>query len=164
MLRRLVLIFLVGVILGSLGSWKLVSSYKDTKYQNIISSAKEEADKKFKEVSKEMKEIERSHTKLAQDLEIENVEANKLLDETLADNRRLTRELDGLRDPFAKPSRGCSMSTDANSPSNPDDGATSGRLSDEASEFLLAFARGADAAASYAATCHNWARELNGGK
>ena len=164
MLRQLALVFIVGLVLGSLGSWKVTSSYKDTKYQNIILSNEKLAAEKFAEASDRAAEIERNHAALAQDLEIKNVEANKLLDEALVENRRLARELGGLRDPFAKSSSGCSVPPSTGTSSNPDDGAASGRLSDEASEFLLEFAREADAAANYATTCHNWAKELNGGK
>ena len=164
MLRQLVLVFIVGLVLGSLGSWKVTSSYKDTKYQNIILSKENESAKRFEEASEKSLEIERNHTSLAQDLEIKNVEANKLLDEALAKNRSLARKLGGLRDPFAKSSSSCSVSPSTGTPSNPDDGATTGRLSDEASEFLLEFAREADEAANYATTCHNWAKELNGRK
>lgn len=164
MLRQLALVFIVGLVLGSLGSWKVTSSYKDTKYQNIILSNEKLAAEKFAEASDRAAEIERNHAALAQDLEIKNVEANKLLNETLAENRRLARELGGLRDPFAKPSSGCSVPTSTSTSSNSNDGASSGKLSEEASEFLLEFARDADDAANYATTCHNWAKELNGRK
>ena len=164
MLRQLALVFMVGVVLGSIGSWKVTSSYKDTKYQNIILSKENESAKRFEEASEKSLEIERTHAALAQDLEIKNVEANKLLDEALVKNRSLARELGGLRDPFAKPPSGRPVPSGTGTPSNPDDGATTGRLSDEASEFLLEFAREADEAANYATTCHNWAKELNGRK
>ena len=155
---------MVGVVLGSIGSWKVTSSYKDTKYQNIILSKENESAKRFEEASEKSLEIERTHAALAQDLEIKNVEANKLLDEALVKNRGLARELGGSRDPFAKPPSGCPVPSGTGTTSNPDDGATTGRLSDEASEFLLEFAREADEAANYATTCHNWAKELNGRK
>ena len=155
---------MVGVVLGSIGSWKVTSSYKDTKYQNIILSKENESAKRFEEASEKSLEIERTHAALAQDLEIKNVEANKLLDEALVKNRGLARELGGLRDPFAKPPSGCPVPSGTGTTSNPDDGATTGRLSDEAAEFLLEFAREADEAANYATTCHNWAKELNGRK
>ena len=164
MLRQLALVFMVGVVLGSIGSWKVTSSYKDTKYQNIILSKENESAKRFEEASEKSLEIERNHTSLAQDLEIKNVEANKLLDEALAKNRSLARKLGGLRDPFAKPPSGCSVPTGTSTSSNSNDGTPTGRLSDEASEFLLEFARDADDAANYATTCHNWAKELNGRK
>lgn len=164
MLRQLALVFMVGVVLGSIGSWKVTSSYKDTKYQNIILSKEKLAAERLSEAAERVAEVERNHAALAQDLEIKNVEANKLLDEALVKNRRLAHELGGLRDPFAKSSSSCSVSQNTGTPSNPDDGATTGRLSDEASEFLLEFAREADEAANYATTCHNWAKELNGRK
>ena len=164
MLRKLALVFMVGVVLGSIGSWKVTSNYKDTKYQNTILSNEKLAAEKFAEASDRAAEIERTHAALAQDLEIKNVEANKLLDEALAKNRSLARKLGGLRDPLAKPPSGCPVPSGTGTPSNPDDGATTGRLSDEASEFLLEFSREADEAANYATTCHNWAKELNGRK
>jgi hypothetical protein len=172
MLRQLALVFIVGLVLGSLGSWKVTSSYKDTKYQNIILSNEKLAAEKFAEASDRAAEIERTHAALAQDLEIKNVEANKLLDEALVKNRSLARELGGLRDPFAKPPSGCPVPSGTSTSSNSNDGTPTGRFSDEASgllsneasEFLLEFAREADEAASYATTCHNWAKELNGRK
>jgi hypothetical protein len=169
MLRQLALVFIVGLVLGSLGSWKVTSSYKDTKYQNIILSNEKLAAEKFAEASDRAAEIERTHAALAQDLEIKNVEANKLLDEALAKNRSLARKLGGLRDPFAKPPSGCSVPTGTSTPSNSNDGTPTGRLSDEAegllsneaSEFLLELAAEADRAALYATTCHRWVMELH---
>ena len=77
-----------------------------------------------------------------------------------ADNRRLSAELGGLRDPFAAPA--CPVSTAPDGTVDPADPAAVGRLSAEASEFLLGFAYDADRAAEYASTCHQWVKQLKG--
>lgn len=98
---------------------------------------------------------ERQNADMANNLEVQNAKNRKRLDAVLADNRRLARELGGLRDPYATAS-GCAMPTSAEPTGSAAYGTATGRLSDEASHFLLEFARDADQAAEYAATCYQW--------
>ena len=98
---------------------------------------------------------------LADQLEVKHVESERELDKALSTNRRLARELGGLRDPGRRPSCGGTVPTDPTTSSQPETGSTGAELSAEASEFLLEFARDADRAAQYAKTCYDWTQQLN---
>lgn len=96
-----------------------------------------------------------------QQIEVRAHENAKRTNQILAENRRLTRELGGLRDPYAR--AGCSfLSGKAGAASDPEDRAAEGRLSDEATEFLLEFAAQCDAAADYAQAGHEYANRKVG--
>lgn len=91
-----------------------------------------------------------------QKIEVRAHENAKRTNSILAENRRLARELGGLRDPYAR--AGCSfLSGKTGTPGNLEDRAAEGRLSDEATEFLLEFAAQCDAAANYAQAGHDYA-------
>lgn len=105
---------------------------------------------------------ERDLTQLNQHLETSHASANQKIHQLYTDNRRLAQQLGGLRDPVSanwrtlpKTDTSCQCA----------DTTREGRLSDQATQFLLELARDADTAAEYANTCHQWAigvtQELN---
>lgn len=100
--------------------------------------------------------VERERNQLATTLELAHADHREALDEVLADNRRLATQLGGLRDP-GRTASSCTAAGGASATSTePAEEASGGRLSAEATEFLLEFARDADRAASYANTCYDW--------
>ena len=96
-----------------------------------------------------------------QQIEVRAHENAKRTNSILAENRRLTRELGGLRDPGHRPG-GPNLSGASRTPGDPKDGTAEGRLSDEATEFLLEFAAECDAAAVYAQAGHEYANRKVG--
>lgn len=150
----------VGLSIGALGSWYLTAEYKDNKWEAAIGKQKAEAADKLQAATQRAIEAERRQNELADQLEVKHVESQQELDRVLADNRRLARELGGLRDPGRRPSCGGTVPSDTTTAGQPEGGATGAELSAEASEFLLEFAREADRAAQYAKTCYDWAQQL----
>lgn len=160
-LRTTLIALALGLIVGAGGSWYLTAEYKDAKWGKAISDQKVEAGKVLQAETDKVLAAERENTKLNNQLEVNHADANRKIDATLADNRRLARELGGLRDPGRRPSCGGSQAgaqpaTDASA------GTTGTELSAEATEFLLELTADADRAAEYAATCHNWAQGIAG--
>ncbi len=149
-----------GLAIGSLSAWYLTAEYKDAKWGKAVADQKVEAAAELQAATQRAIEAERRHNELADQLEVKHAENQQALDRVLADNRRLARELGGLRDPGRRPSCGSSVSADPATTGQPEGGATGTELSDEASEFLLDFAREADRAAEYAATCYDWVKRL----
>ena len=104
---------------------------------------------------------ERKNQELARTLEVNHAQNRQQLDQALADNRRLARDIGGLRDPGAR-ADGCgTVPTTAPGTGLAVRPAPTGRLSDEAAEFLLEFARDADRAAEYAGLCYGWINEID---
>ncbi len=91
-----------------------------------------------------------------QQIEVQAHENAKRTNSILAENRRLARELGGLRDSGHRPSS-TNLPGEAGTPRHPENGTAEGRLSDEATEFLLEFAAQCDAAADYAQAGHEYA-------
>ncbi len=152
----------IGLGAGALGSWCLTAKYKDSVWGKAVADQKVEAADKLQAATQRAIEAERRHNALSDQLEVKHAENQQALDRVLADNRRLARELGGLRDPGRRSSCGGSVSTGTAAASEPESGAVGTELSVEASEFLLEFARDADRAAEYANTCHRWIEEVNG--
>jgi len=144
---------------GALSAWgtaTFLNASHDAEIQSIRAAAAEQ----YAAATQRAVEVERAHAELATKLEVQH-EANRTrLAALRADNRRLSAELGGLRDPFAAPA--CPVSTAPDGTVDPADPAAVGRLSAEASEFLLGFAYDADRAAEYASTCHQWVKQLKG--
>ena len=160
-LKNLLIALAAGLLVGVLGGWYLTAKYKDATWTASIDKQKSEAATKLQVATERVATVERQNTVLSNKLEKQNVESNQKLDTTLADNRRLARELGGLRDPGRRTSCGSTLPSASTTSSQPDSGPTGTELSAEASEFLLEFARSADAAAQYAKTCYDWTQELN---
>ena len=102
---------------------------------------------------------------LAEQLEITHVRAQNEVDKLLAENRRLSADNRGLRDPGRRPAcRQDAVPGTTAATGGVEDGTTAtdlstsveGLLSPEASEFLIEMAADADRAAQYAVTCHKW--------
>lgn len=160
-LKNLLIALAIGLLVGVLGGWYFTSKYKDATWTASIDKQKSEAATKLQAATEWALAAERKNNELGTRLEKQHVEATQKLDATLADNRRLAHELGGLRDPGHRPSCGNTMPSTSTTSSQPDSGPTGTELSIEASEFLLEFARSADAAAQYAKTCYNWTQQLN---
>lgn len=158
--KVLLLAAVIGLGVGSLGSWYLTSKYKDASWTASIEKQKVEAAGQLQAATDRAVSAERRQNELATQLEVKHVESEKELDKVLSTNRRLARELGGLRDPGRRPSCGSSVPTDSTTASQPEGGTTGAELSAEASEFLLEFARDADRAAQYASTCSAWIKQL----
>lgn len=147
----------VGLLVGALSSWYLTAEYKDSKWGKAVADQKVAAAKALQAETEKVLDAERKNTELNNNLEKNHAEASRKIDATLADNRRLARELGGLRDPGRRP--GCGAAgAETGAAADPAGGSAEGRLSDEASEFLLELAADADRAAEYAQTCRAWAQ------
>lgn len=164
-LRNTILAALLGLAIGALGSWWLTAEYKDSVWGKAVSDQKVEAGKVLQEETEKVLTAEREASRLKDEMEKQHAKSSAKIERTLADNRRLTRELGGLRDPGRRSSGGCPTpgATEATGSSAGGaaegelPGAAEGLLSAEASEFLLEFAAEADRAAEYAQLCYRWA-------
>lgn len=161
-LRTTLVALAIGLGAGAIGSWYLTAEYKDSVWGKAVADQKVEAAAQLQAATQLAIEAERRHNALADQLEVKHAENQQALDRILADNRRLSRELGGLRDPFAITPGGCTMPAAHAGSGLAVPAPAPGRLSNEASEFLLDFAREADRAAEYANTCHRWVEEVNG--
>lgn len=150
----------IGLGIGAIGSWYLTAEYKDASWTASIEKQKVKAAEELQAATDRAMSAERRQNELADQLEVKHVESEKELDKALSTNRRLARELGGLRDPGRRPSCGGSVPTNSTAASQPESGTTGAELSAEASEFLLEFARDADRAAQYAKTCYDWTKQL----
>jgi hypothetical protein len=155
----------VALAVGAGAAWKLTADAKDDHYTAIVETQRAHAEEALRLAQTKAIDIERKHNALATELELSHAERSKEKEKMLADNRRLARELGGLRDPGKRTT--CRATVPANAAAtgtaadDPADGRFSteaeGLLSPEASEFLLDFARECDRAADYAKTAHDWA-------
>ncbi len=159
-LKNYALAAVAGLLIGAVASCWLTANYKDTSWRASIEAQKVEAARQLQVATEKAVQTERDNQRLANQIEVQHVQNTKQLDAALSDNRRLARELGGLRDPGRRTSGECSVPTGSGATGVAAAGTTEGRLSDEASEFLLEFARQADAAAQYAATCRGWIKQV----
>ena len=148
--------------MGAIGGWWITDDILTSKHEAQIQRIRADAATALQEATDLAIQAERDAISLALKLEVQSAENKQKLDSVLTDNRRLARELGGLRDPFAKPAGGCTMPAPSPGTGLVATAPAPGRLSNEASEFLLEFAREADRAAEYANTCHRWIEEVNG--
>lgn len=156
-LKTTLIALAVGLCVGALGSWYLTAEYKGAKWGKAVEQKKKEAAETLQAETEKVLAAERKNTELNNQLEKTHAEQSRKIESALADNRRLARELGGLRDPGRRPSCGGTQAGVGAAP-DPAGAATGGELSAEASEFLLEFAAEADRAAEYAQTCHSWAQ------
>ena len=159
-LKTTLLAAAIGLGAGALGSWYLTAEYKDASWTASIEKQKVEAAEQLQAATDRAISAERRQNELATQLEVKHVESERELDKALSTNRRLARELGGLRDPGRRPSCGGTVPTDSTTSTQPETGTTGAELSAEASEFLLEFARDADRAAQYATTCSFWIQQI----
>jgi hypothetical protein len=160
-LKTTLLAAVIGLVIGALGSWYLTAEYKDASWAASIEKQKVKASEQLQAATDRAISAERRQNELATQLEVKHVESERELDKALSTNRRLARELGGMRDPGRRPSCGNTVPSTSTTSSQPDSGSTGTELSAEASEFLLEFARSADRAAQYAKTCYDWTQQLN---
>lgn len=161
-IRNVILGAVVASIAGAIAGWWITDDILTSKHEAQIQRMRLEAADALQAATERAIQAEREGIALALKLEVQNAENRKRLDGVLADNRRLSRELGGLRDPFAIAPRDCPMPAPSPGTGLVATAPAPGRLSNEASEFLLEFARDADRAAEYANTCHRWIEEVNG--
>tara|TARA_R110000868_G_scaffold55439_2_gene172427 strand:- start:125 stop:607 length:483 start_codon:yes stop_codon:yes gene_type:complete len=148
--------FVIMGLIACLTTFALTAKYKDNYYNNLINAEKAAAALDLQEATLKTIEIERRYNEVSQSLEIKNAENVQKLDKIYADNKRLARELGGLRDPGKSPhcADGLPSTTDASG--KLDENFEGARLSEAASEFLLALAREADGAAQDRNLCQEW--------
>ena len=143
--------------LSAWGTWTFLDARHESEIQFIRAAAAEQ----YAAATQRAVEVERAHAELATKLEVQHEKATRQLAAIRADNRRLAAAAGGLRDPYPVAPT-CPLPTDTGSTVDPADPTATGRLSDEAAEFLLGFAYDADRAAEYASTCHQWVKQLKG--
>lgn len=153
----------VGLCVGAIGSWYLTAECKDSKWGKAVADQKVAAAAELQAETEKVLAAERENTRLNNQLEKNYAEASRKINAALADNRRLARELGGLRDPGRRPSCGGAQAG-AGPAADPAGGSAGAELSAEATEFLLELTAEADRAAEYAQTCHAWAKAVAGGK
>lgn len=171
-LRTTLIAAMLAFSFGATSTWWLTAEYKDNKWEAALSKQKGEAATTLQTATVAANTVERKNRDLADTLEINHVNAAKKQDDLLADNRRLARELGGLRDPGRRPSGRCTVPAPTGSTGKPADQAPGaelstegeGVLSPEASAFIIELAAEADRSAQYAGLCHMWVTELSKGK
>ena len=155
-----ILIALALAASGAFGGWWVTSDYYQAKQSALAARMQTAAAIELRQATERAIAAERKNNELATGLEVKHAQTRQQLDQVLADNRRLVRELGGLRDPGARPDGCGTVPTTTPGTGLAVRPAATGRLSDQAAEFLLEFARDADRAAEYAATCHAWVESI----
>ncbi len=152
---------LVGSTLASaILSALLVGWYKDATWQNTINEIKiEAANVLIVETDKVLKQ-ERIAADRVRELEAQHVQTEKNLDVIQRRNRTLAAQLGGLRDPGRRPSRVDPVPGTPVTTGSIGDTTSTGFLSAEATEVLLAASAEADALASYARTCYEYVQSI----
>lgn len=163
-LQNQILALIAAIVLGAFGSWWVTSDYYQARFDAAVGRQKAEASKALVEATDRAVAAERKHNQLAQTLEVSHAQNRQKLDSALADNRRLARELGGLRDPGYREGGNCTVPASPAGTGIAIRQPATGRLSAEASDFLLEFARDADRAAQYASLCHDWIEKLDSEK
>ncbi len=163
-IRNLLITAAGAFIIGVVSSWYVTAEYKNSKFDAMIAKQKIEAAHELQDAYDRAILAERKNINIAMDLEVQNAQNRNKLDKALADNRRLSSQLGGLRDPGYRAGGNCTVPTGANSTGIAIAAPAPGRLSAEASDFLLDFARDADRAAEYASTCRQWIEAIDAKK
>lgn len=145
--------------IGAFSAWWATAEYKNAKHDQIMSSIYQESAKAVQLASQKALEAERENNRLATEIEVQNAQNRKKLDDLFADNLRLAGEYAGLYDRHAAASD-CAVpaapSTANNAPAAP----SRGKLSNELTQLLLSESRRADEAAEYARACYEWVKKL----
>lgn len=163
-IQNQILAAIAAIVLGAFASWWVTSDYYQARFDAAIARQKAEAVKVLQEATDRAITAERKNNQLAQNLEVSHVQNKQKLDQVLTDNRRLALELGGLRDPGYRDGGNCTVPSTPNGPGIALRQPSTGRLSTEATEFLLDFARDADRVAEYANLCHSWIEKLTNEK
>ncbi|UAW07567.1 hypothetical protein AIIMSPlu_005 [Pseudomonas phage AIIMS-Plu-RaNi] len=160
---RLVASLLVGTVIA-LTTFFLVRTYEENKWGRVVSELRAEQEQERRTAAEALAqetgrvlELQQRLNEAAQAADLDHKEKEDEIDRLEADNRRLARELGGLRDPGHRPAARCAAApAEAGGAGGAPDPASDGRLSDEATEFLLTEARRADEVANWAGTCWRW--------
>lgn len=151
--------FALGAAGAGATAWKVRGWQADATINRIKADWQAEKTRQAEAIARSTQEARTAEAKaraLANQIEVQHHELSQTTERLLADNRRLARQLGGLRDPGTRP--GCtSLSGTAQAAGDTSNPATGAELSEEATEFLLEFAAQADRAADYAWACHEWA-------
>lgn len=154
-LQTYLIIALVSMVVSGSVVWRMTTNYQETKWENVILEKESVSNKVLRDTLEQVRQIEKQHALITTQLEIKNGQLKEQIDSIYTENRRLTRDLNGMRDPGVRATR-CAVPTASPTASGSDDQTTGARLSDEASEFLLTFANDSDKVALYAQTCYKW--------
>ena len=145
------------VLAVALGSWYFTAEYKDAVHTAAFDTYKRELAELHAKNLNEVLQKEREARERADAIEVKYHDATTEIRLVRNDNARLARELGGLRDPGKRPGATPGLgSTQGTAPGCTHDPAAAGRLSEEATRFLLDFAEDADRAAAYANACYEW--------
>jgi hypothetical protein len=166
--RTTIAVALVCFLAGATSGWTV----NGWRLGNAIEAQKTKAATELAKATQRARSAEKAQDKIRIEAEVNHAKARDQIERTLADNRRLARQLGGLRDPGHRPGGDCAVPGGAQAAGERDAGATgselpdqtAGLLSVEASDFLIELAAEADRAAEYARTCHNWAMKVSNGK
>lgn len=145
--------------LGAFSSWYLTADYKNAKHDQIMSELHQESAKAVQLASQKALQAERENNRLATEIEVQNAQNRKKLDDLFADNLRLASQYSGLYDRHTSASD-CTVPTAPSTTSNAAAAPTRGKLSTELTQLLLSESRRADEAAAYANTCYEWVKKL----
>lgn len=154
------LIAVFGFSLGAFASWRVTTNYKDAHYTAIMESQRATAENSLRVAHEQARAAETKVRGLMATQEKEHAQRQKTHDALLAENTRLAGELGGLRDPGRRPACRTPVPSPGGAPVTPVDDPADGRLSTEATAFLLNFARECDRAAEYAIATKAYADTL----
>lgn len=157
---------LATLLAGAVTAWNV----QDWRWTARMEKARNAALATLNVETEKARSAERRNTLITEQLERTHAEASQRVDEALATNRRLVRELGGLRDPGRRVVHTYPVPGPAPASREPADQApgselpaeSEGVLSEEASEFILGTANEADRAATYAATCYHYVNKVIG--
>jgi hypothetical protein len=158
-IKNMLIAAAAGLVIGAGVAGVVAHRYTEARWVAAVEAQKVEAARILQAETEKVLQAERLNGELNNRIEVTHAQAQDEIDRTLADNRRLARQLGGLRDPGRR--QGYGGATAGNHPAaNAAAAAAESRLSDEAQEFLLGLAADADRAANYALTCQAWAQEV----
>jgi len=140
-------------------SW-LTFEYTMAKYEAQIAEQKQEAASTLATATKNVLNYERQIATLKDNIEVTHANNQKSINTIQADNRRLIAAAGGLRDPGRRTNSACTMPSATGSPTLIKASADSSRLSNEAQDFLLAFAADADRVVEQYESCQRWAAAI----
>ncbi len=152
-----VTVVLASALLGAVIAWDV----QDMRWTAATEQLKAEASAKLATATQAARSAERRNTLITEQLERTHAEATQKVQTTLADNRRLVRELGGMRDPGRRVSSADPAPGPATASGCPPTQTPDCRFSATLEDFLLSEAARADEAASYAGTCHEYAVKVS---
>lgn len=153
----------IGIALALIGTGAAVHAFDQARHEAAIAKRDAIASGKVAAANARTLKTEREAQARATEMEIAAHDRQAELDKTLAENRRLAAAAGGLHDPGRKPAAGARMPAAPAAACASADPAAEGRLSAEATRFLLEFGADADRAAGYAITGHAYAETVKPG-